>query len=360
MSHPYHALPDTAHWRRADLADPVGRWGLRLTPRTQVATAGSCFAQHIARHLQSAGFSYLVTERGHPMLPEALRRTHGYGLFSARYGNVYTARQLRQLIARAYGVFAPKEDVWIDPKGRFRDAFRPRVQPGGFASAPEMERDRAQHLSAVREMFERLDVFIFTLGLTECWESRRDGAAFPLCPGVEGGRFDAGKYAFRNQDVGEVTQDMEAFLGDLRSVNPGAEVVLTVSPVPLMATAAPDAHVLAATTYSKSVLRVAAETLTQRFDHVHYFPSFEIITGPQARGAYMAEDLRGVTEAGIAHVMRIFLRHSTQEGLAASSRRSEPETPEIHPALDAAQAFIEVECDEAALSLRDSGPSVGL
>jgi len=199
--------------------------------------------------------------------------------------------------------------------------------------------------------FEGLDVFGLPLGLTECGERLPEGAVFPICPGGEGGTFDAAKYAFRNQDVDEVLGDMSAFLASLRRVNPKAQVILTVSPVPLMATAAPETHVLSATTYSKSVLRVAAEMLTQRFGHVHYFPSFEIITGSYTRGGYYAEDLRNVTEAGVAHVMRIFLRHAT--GGAVSAAKSEPIPPEhsqtAHRALETARAFIEVECDEAAL-----------
>ena len=86
-------------------------------------------------------------------------------------------------------------------------------------------------------MFETFDVFVFTLGLTECWMSVEDGAVFPVCPGVEGGVFDPEKFAFYNQDVVEVVGDMSAFFDELRSVNLICQVVLTVSPVPLAATA---------------------------------------------------------------------------------------------------------------------------
>ena len=57
---------------------------------------------------------------------------------------------------------------------------------------------------------------------------------------------------------------MTSFIDALREVNPGRKAVLTVSPIPLVWGARRDAHVLAATTYSKSVLRVAAEMLTRR------------------------------------------------------------------------------------------------
>lgn len=354
-AHPYRALPDKAFWRRsvaapaADAVDPVGVFGLRLTPATKVATAGSCFAQHIARHLRTSGFDYYVAEPGHPILPASVREKHNYGTFSARYGNIYTARQLVQLFRRAYGRFSPAEPAWIEADGRVLDPFRPTVQPGGFVSVAEMEVDRAQHLAAVRTMFETLDVFVFTLGLTECWVSRADGAAFPLCPGVEGGTFDAGRYAFLNQDVGEVVADMAEVVEGLAAVNGKAEVVLTVSPVPLMATADPGAHVLSATTYSKSVLRVAAETLRRRYDSVHYFPSYEIVTGAHARGRYFADDLRNVTEAGVAHVMRVFLGHAAGDGLKDAVQSSITDSFVDHDYLARAETYVQVECDEISL-----------
>jgi hypothetical protein len=351
--HPYKSLADKAFWRRAVAApevasvDPVGLFSLRIKPDTKVATAGSCFAQHIARHLQKAGFCYYVAEPGHPILPPAVREKHNYGLFSARFGNIYTARQLLQLFQRAYAEFSPQEEVWVEDDGRVLDPFRPTTQPGGFVSEAEMHTDRKQHLAAVRQMFETCDVFVFTLGLTECWRSRQDGAVFPLCPGVDGGVFDPEKYEFYNQPVEDVIADMSAFIDALLKVNPQVDVVLTVSPVPLMATAEPGAHVLAATSYSKSVLRVAAETLRQRYAQVHYFPSFEIITGAFNRGGYYGEDLRGVTEEGVSHVMRLFLQHAVADMALAPAVAKVVEREDA--CLTQAAYVVEVECDEEAL-----------
>lgn len=355
--HPYRDLPDKAFWKRAvatpprEQVDPVGQFDLRLTPQTKVATAGSCFAQHIARHLQGSGYTYFVAEPGHPLLSPSVRQRAGYGMFSARYGNIYTSRQLLQLLERAYGRYSSCEPAWFGRAGEVLDPFRPTVQPGGFISLDEMLADRRHHLAQVRKMFEELDVFVFTLGLTECWRSRADGAVFPICPGVEGGLFSPERYEFLNLGVDDTVEDISRFVEQLTQINPRAEIVLTVSPVPLAATAAPGAHVLSATTYSKSVLRVAAETMRHRYRNVHYFPSYEIITGAFSRGAYFADDLRNVLEAGVTHVMRLFLAHST--GMATSAQREQP-SPSVGLAatsehVSIGQAIVDVECDESAL-----------
>ena len=213
-----------------------------------------------------------------------------------------------------------------------------------------MRLDRAQHLAAVRRMFEELDVFVFTLGLTECWRARSDGAVFPLCPGVEGGQFDPERHEFYNQPVDEAISDLVAFREALMAVNPGAQIIYTVSPVPLVATAEPGAHVLSATSYSKSVLRVAAETMRQRFANVHYFPSYEIITGAFNRGAYYATDLRNVIEDGVSHVMRLFMQHAAGTEIPPGAKRAPDASATDH--LTAAQRLVEVECDEVSLDVR--------
>ncbi len=352
-AHPYKSLPEMAFWRRsiADVrpseVDPVGEFNLRIGPDARVATAGSCFAQHIARHLAASGYNYYVAEPGHPIVPESSRKRNNYGLFSARYGNIYTARQLVQLFRRAFGAFVPQENAWQEKDDLFVDPFRPTTQPGGYISVAELEADRRQHLAAVRTMFETLNVFVFTLGLTECWVSKADGAAFPLCPGVDGGTFDPDRYVFYNQTVDDVVDDLTHFSQALVVVNPKAQIILTVSPVPLAATAEPGANVLSATTYSKSVLRVAAETMRRRFAHIHYFPSYEIITGAFNRGAYYADDLRNVLEDGVSHVMRLFMAHVTDGAGPTEKRSVQPDAANDRQAL--ARKLIEVECDEVAL-----------
>ena len=349
--HPYRSLPDSAYWRRAVAAkgaavDPVvGDFPL-ISRTDKVATAGSCFAQHVARHLARSGFNYLVTEQAHPILDAEVARAAGYGLYTARYGNIYTTLQLSQLFDRAYGRFEPAEDVWVGPDGKsVVDPFRPTIQPGGFASEAEMLADRAQHLSHVREAFGTLDLMVFTLGLTEGWVSAIDGAAFPLCPGVAGGSFDPARHLFRNLRTADVRGQIGAFVEKLRAVNPKARLILTVSPVPLAASASGN-HVLPATIYSKSALRAAAQEAAEDLDGVFYFPSYEIITGPQARGRFFAEDLREVTEDGVEHVMRVFLRHAAGMEAPESDHSAAPDDDRF--SADVA-TWVETMCDEAML-----------
>lgn len=348
---PYRKLPDESFWRRSiggvggSEVDPVVAPGFTIAATDRIATAGSCFAQHIAHALQRAGFSYLVTESFDGLVDPDIQRRHGYGVFTARFGNVYTTRQLVQLIERAYGVFDPTEPFW-EEGGGWVDPFRPFVQPNGFGTLLEAELDRRSHLAAVRAMCETADVFVFTLGLTETWLSTDDGAAFPVCPGCGAGRFDPERYRFHNLSVGEVVADLDRFLTLLREQNPSVKVLLTVSPVPLVATMT-DRSVLTATTYSKSVLRVAADDVARRWDAVAYFPSYEVITGQHSRGAYYEDDLREVRPEGVAHVMRLFLRHYC--GVTAESPEPGGSGSAATPTPTASQQLADIICDEEQL-----------
>jgi hypothetical protein len=319
MANPYHGRPDYTFWRQgvADRAlsgvDPVVRAPFSLSRGDLIATAGSCFAQHISRTLTERGFRYLVTENFEPY-PGATNEN--YGVFPARFGNIYTTRQLVQLFDRAYRAFVPKVDYWVRQDRAVIDPFRPRIQTSGFPTADNLRADRERHLSAVRRMFETCDAFIFTLGLTEAWISAADGAVFPLAPGAVASDLADSDYRFHNFSTFEVVDDLIGFLDRLNSVNPTAKVILTVSPVPLIATYE-DRHVLVSTVASKSILRAAVEEVIRQKPGLAYFPSYEIVTGPQTGGRFYAPDLREVTAEGVSYVMSLFSRHYLGDGEAS-------------------------------------------
>lgn len=346
---PYKSLDETAYWKKSVSAlpfedvNPVKGPKFIISKEDKVATAGSCFAQHIARYIKNKKYNYFVTEPGHFILDSELRTKFGYGVFSARYANIYTVRQLLQLILRATGRFEPVERVWIE-RGRYFDPYRPHVQPDGFASEEELLLDTKQHLKMVLKLFTEMDVFVFTLGLTEAWLSNIDGAVFPLCPGCGVGQFDPDKYTFVNFDVVSIIADLNQAVDLLKSINPALKIILTVSPVPLIATYS-GKHVLQATTYSKSVLRVAAETVANTHEDVDYFPSYELITGSFNRGRYFADDLREVKEEGVHHVMKVFFK----EYMGINADVISSETPQKSTELNINQIVAKVVCDEENL-----------
>jgi hypothetical protein len=308
LSNPYDALEQRAFWRPAVGAlNPLeieGLWQprLKLQQSDKVVTAGSCFAQHIGRALTRVGFNWFDAEPGPG--PADLNRKFNYGVFSFRTGNIYTVALLRQWIEWALGVKPESNEIW-EKDGRFYDPFRPNIEPGGFASADEVRAARKVTLNAIRMAVAETKVLVFTLGLTEAWVNAASADIYPMCPGTVAGAFDGSVHVFRNYKYGEIYEDLSLVAAHLRDCNPTIQILLTVSPVPLTATASGN-HVLVATTYSKAVLRAAAGDICDSLPYIDYFPSFEIITAPVFRGMFYLPNAREVSLKGVDFVMTHF------------------------------------------------------
>lgn len=312
---PYKNLPPEKFWKTGvEQQHPLRIAGIYkkkfpITAKMRVAAAGSCFAQHVARNLRARGYNVMNLEPAPPYLSASKAAEFGYNLYSARYGNIYLTRQLLQLTKEAMGLFTPADAIW--KKGeRYFDALRPSVEPEGLESEDEVRAHRAIHLERVLTMLRTMHLLVFTFGLTEGWVHKDSGTVYPTAPGTIAGTFDPDVYVFKNFDYSEILADFLEFKALVAKINPGAKFLLTVSPVPLTATASED-HVLSATIYSKSVLRAVVGVLAKTHDDIDYFPSYELVASHFSRGMFYASNLREVDSAGVSSVMRVFFGEHT-------------------------------------------------
>ena len=109
MPNPYRLKGPDQFWRTGMATPPPGEImpirakRFTLPPGTVLSTAGSCFAQNVALHLRAnPAVRVLETE---PVGPDQPR-------FSALYGNIYTVRQLVQLLDEAFGRRKPEAIVF--------------------------------------------------------------------------------------------------------------------------------------------------------------------------------------------------------------------------------------------------------
>lgn len=342
---PYQSLPARSFWRPAvgepgpSAIEDVWTPAFPLGQDDPVVTAGSCFAAHIGRALLDAGMNWFDAEPAPPGLTREQRRQRGYNAFSFRTGNIYTPAVLRQWVSWALGETKPPEEAWSDGD-RWFDPYRPAIEPDGFPSPTAMLEAREVTLAAVRTAVTTASCLVFTLGLTEAWRDTADGTVLPTCPGTVRGRFDAGRHVFHHFTFAEVHDDMSEAIAAIRRVNPGLRVLLTVSPVPLTATAT-GGHVLPATGYSKSVLRAAAGQLALENPDIDYFPSYELITAPVFGGRFFDDNRRTVTPEGVGFVMRHFM----------AGLRGRPGAPQTSPPPHDTRAYRsgDAACEDAVL-----------
>jgi hypothetical protein len=346
---PYSSLPDHRFWRKAVTAlppfaiKPALTAPFKISRGDKVATGGSCFAQEIANQLQASGYHYYLAEQPPAGMSaqEALRRN--YSMYSCRYGNLYTTAQFLQMIDRAYGRFTPQLDVWFRPEdGRVVDPFRPRIEPDGYDSVEAMHADREKHFASVRHMIETMDVFVFTFGHTETWRHKPDGAILQLAPGVAGGEWNPNVYEFYNMTVSEVVRDFLAAVDRIHAINPKVRIILTVSPVGIIATYE-DRHVVVSNSAVKAILRAAADEVVRARPNIAYFPSYDLATASPNVQRFYREDTRRITNVGIDHTMRIFFDHFTDTESAGAA------TPLKLDVVAETETNARVICDEEAI-----------
>lgn len=322
---PYQNLDDNKFWKMGvqerqahSNYEDIWQPKFKIKKKSKIVAAGSCFAQHVGKWLSKKKFSFL---------PSALDTEHN---FSFAFGNIYTVALLRQWLEVSLGQ-CDLSDVYSEKDGRYYDLLRPVFMPDGFNSKEELLESRTDASKEMYTQISRADIFIFTLGLTESWNDV-DGVVYPMCPGTYCGEFDPEKYFFKNYNFDENAEELTKAIELIRSINENIKFLLTVSPVPLTATASAN-HVLTATCYSKSVLRTVAEMMVVENAYIDYFPSYEIITTHANKGRFFNENMRDVTEDGVSYVMSHleagimpyeFKKTRKQESLAAERYNKNP------------------------------------
>ena len=344
MRSPYADLPASAFWRSAmlgqadDALEDLCRPKFDLNRETALMTAGSCFAQHLHRTLVARGWNVLQSETLPAAVPKRVAQDFGYGLFSARYGNIYTARQLRELVSEATATTPMPPIIW-EKQGRYYDALRPGAEPAGLAKTEDVARARAHHLNNVRKVLAQTEVLVFTLGLTEAWVDGKTGRTLPTAPGTIAGSYDPDQVRFVNFTYADVLEDLIETRKLFQENGWNIHILLTVSPVPLVATAT-GSHVGLASTYSKSVLRAVCGELQAGNPDFDYFPSYEIITTSAVGGPFFAANQRAPSTEGVETVLTVF---SHAYGIANDDVSVPPPVPD--PVMQAE----EVQCEEMML-----------
>ena len=313
MNNPYLELGDKSFWKKAVVETTPDSLGsiyskkFNISKLDNIATAGSCFAQHVSRGLKKNGFRVINKEGSD---------------YSANYGNIYTVAQLLQLTKECIGESHIKDIAW-ERDGKYIDALRPGATTSPLTNRHEILEQRSTHLRVVKAVLQELDVFIFTLGLTEAWIRKEDETVFPSAPGVIAGVYEPNKYEFKNYDFNSIVLDFEEFINRMTALRQGKsfKIILTVSPVPLTATASKE-HVLVANTYSKSTLRAVAAYFSQR-DYIDYFPSYEIVTNPRYSMSSYDSNLRTVKQVTVDNVMKYFFLEHKPLGIDTTSSSEE-------------------------------------
>lgn len=276
-----------------------------IDKNTKLSSAGSCFAFEISRTLQKQGYNYLIKEKEH--LPEEgvyADTIHEFPRFSANWGILFNTPSFSQLAEKAFHLknfpkyLVKKQNGENKNEFFYLDPFRENVY---FQSPEAYERNYPKHLEAIRNTFLEAEVFILTLGLNECWQLQ-NGLVLSRMP------HDLALNTVLQPKVLSYEENLfhvQKFINIIREHNPKVKFIITVSPVPLLATfRSPDHHVISANGHSKAILRTVAEEIVRTNSDTFYFPSYEVVTSC-SKDPWVG-DQRHVNPEVVKKVMNLF------------------------------------------------------
>ena len=121
--------------------------------------------------------------------------------------------------------------------------------------------------------------------------------------------FDEEKHGFKVLSANENRANLKRVYDIIRDHRPDAKIVLTLSPIPLVATFRP-VSCITANAVSKASLRVAIDEFMRDLEQdpdLYYFPSYEIVTSYLE--APMRPDLRHPKPEAVEFVMQTFKKY---------------------------------------------------
>jgi len=284
---------------RQQLFTPAITPGFKLKREDKLFAIGSCFARGVELALLGKKMEVLSRATEFDSFP-TMNNQSNLG-FTNKYNTFSIYNELRWALDPA-AEFARESLVDVG-NGIFYD---PHTNPALELVDLEETLRRRSIIKLVTQRIVQCRVVIVTLGLVEVWRDKIANVFVNTTPIPEALRRHPDRYEVHITNFTQNLSNLErihSLLGQFG--HPDVQVVVTVSPVPLMATFSTEDVVLA-NTYSKSLLRTVAQEWAAAHKNVHYFPSYEIVQNSE-RSITWEEDLRHVQGKVVTHIMNLFL-----------------------------------------------------
>lgn len=281
----------------------------RIVPSTRFLLVGSCFATHIGAQLQRSGLQVEVNPFGVVYNPESI------------------ALALEAMLDERLPdgcFFEGRDNLWHS-----------WLHASEF-SAP----DEATCRKRVGERFteacgklRQADVICFTFGTNRVYEHA--GRVVGNCH-----KEPASQFVERSLTIQEIVERWHTLLERIRTVNPTAEIIFTVSPYRYAK------YGMVENQRAKATLLLAIEELTREMERVHYFPAYEILLDELRDYRFYASDMLHPSEVAVNYIWQRFTSWAfTPEALKFAQEWERTERDLAHrplnPDSDAHKAFLE-------------------
>lgn len=294
--------PDRDSERLVPLPTPRVSPSFQLEKGSSIYTVGSCFARNIEEELSTHGFEL-------PTLKiKAVEEDRATGRANGMLNKFVTGSMLLELEWALGGKPFNEEFFHEIAPGEYVDLS---LKPGMKPVSLERVRTRRREVTENTREVARCRCVTITLGLVESWYDRELDAYLNCTPPLSVVKAKPSRFEFRVSTFDEVYRDVTQMIGLINGCGEEDKyIILTVSPVPLDTTFSGQ-DVLLANSYSKSVLRAVAETVSQEVDRVDYFPAYEVVTMADAQFAW-GGDYRHVNSRIVRHIVQLLVENYMQ------------------------------------------------
>ncbi len=290
----------------------------QLSRSNLVFTSGSCFAREVELALARLGirlasstefYSYDWFDPHHTGVPG---KAAGRDIAIARERSPLNRYSVHSMLYDFERVLEKKHtyDDTIVPIDADRKIWDPQLKnliQGDQAFTLKMRDILDRSIEAVK----KADVAIFTLGMTETWVDDMTGAILPVPPSPAYMRKFPDRFSFFIADYDAVVEVLKGIIAKLKQhCEKQPKIIFTVSPVPMGSTFT-SKDVIVANSHSKSTLVAAAQSVAAQYDHVDYFPSYEIVKHSSHLIWY--PDAIHIREDFISQIMQKFIGHYLPE-----------------------------------------------
>ncbi len=208
----------------------------------KILSIGSCFAAMMGERLSENKFN---------------SETNPFGV-------IFNPISIFKLLHHAIDRSSPGDESYIENNGIWYnyDLHSELSHSGREALKSEVE----SKINKLNDYLKTTDYLIITLGTAYVYELNGSGGIVANCH-----KLPATNFTKRLLEVSEIVSSFDTLIMNIAKINSKIKVILTVSPV---------RHVkdtLELNAVSKSVLRLAAHEVSERFSNVDYFPSYEIM-----------------------------------------------------------------------------------
>ena len=290
---------------------------------------GSCFAEHVGRRLEESKLPVCLNPMGILFNPASI---------AGCIERLITGEEMKgEDLLHHHGLW-----LSLHHHGRYS-------HPDKQACLDAMNRDLrrgADHLGSAA-------LLVLTFGTAFAFEDVESGNVVANCH-----RLPAERFRRRLLAPGDIVDRLAPLLHRLSGMNSGLRILLTVSPVRHLRDHPTENQV------SKSTLILAAHDLVTRFDHVDYFPAYEIMMDDLRDYRFYDRDRAHPSEEAVDYILEKFVSaHLDEEARELMDRMRSLQKALAHrplyPSSDAFQRFVKIQL-ETVETLQSRYPELDL